>query len=402
MNPWLSARLSLMMFLQFFIWGAWYVTVGNYMAANGLAEVIHWAYTVGPVSALISPFLLGIVADRYVSTDRVLGVLNLLAGVAMLAASQVGGASAPLFIGLLFLHTLCFFPTIGLTSALTFHHIPNPERQFPLIRVFGSIGWIVAGVLVSLVLGADETVLPLRLAAVSSLLMGAYCFTLPRTPPRGLAPGATWKQRLGLDAFDLLKRRSFFVFVLCELLISIPLSTYYAYAPVFINAAGVADPGFQMSFGQMSEVVFMFFMPVILVRLGVKRMIVAGFVAWVLRFAFLALAAPDGRYAFILAGILLHGICFDFVYIAGQIFVDRQVKPAMRGQAQGLLVMMRTGIGLLVGAQLSGSLFNILIQGHLGNLQAWQLFWVIPGVTALLILLFFVLHFHEEPAPARA
>ncbi|MEZ4699936.1 MAG: MFS transporter [Rhodothermales bacterium] len=396
MQPYLTARLSLMMFLQFFIWGAWYVTVGNYMAANGLSEVIHWAYTVGPVSALISPFVVGNLADRFFSTEKVLVVLNLLAGVAMLAAAQVGGASAPLFIGLLFLHTICFFPTIGLTSTLCFHNMNHPEKQFPRVRMFGSIGWIAAGVLASLVLGADETALPLHIAGYSALVMGVYCLSLPATPPKGAAVGVTWRQRLGLDAFDLLKKRPFLVFALCELLISIPLSTYYAYAPVYINAAGIPDPGFQMSFGQMTEVLFMFFMPWVLLRLGVKRMILVGFVAWVLRFAFLAAAAPGSVYAFILIGILLHGICFDFVYIAGQIFVDRQVTPATRGQAQGLLVMLRSGIGLLTGAQFAGWLFNVLLDGDLTRMPAWQLFWAIPGVMALVILLGFAAYFNEK------
>jgi nucleoside transporter len=392
-----SARLSLMMFLQFFIWGAWYVTVGNYMAANGLSEVIHWAYTVGPVSALISPFVFGNLADRYVAAERVLGALNMLGGVAMLAAAGVGGRSASLFIALLFIHTLCFFPTPGLANSLVFHHVADTERSFPLIRVFGSLGWIFAGVLVSLVLHADESPLPLYLAGGVSVLAGLYALTLPHTPPKGRVAGvAGWKRRLGLDAFDLLKRRPFLVFVLCELLISVPLSAYYTYAPVFVNAAGVANPGFQMSFGQMSEVAFMFLMPWVLIRLGVKRMIVVGFVAWVVRFLCMALAASSGNYAFILFGILLHGICFDFVYIAGEIFVNRQVTPDIRGQAQGMLVMMRSGIGLMVGAQLSGLMFNAMLQSDLSRMDAWQLFWLVPGGIALMILLLFAAFFFED------
>lgn len=386
-----------MMFLQFFIWGAWYVTVGNYMAANGLSHVIHWAYTVGPVSALISPFVLGNLADRYFATERVLAVLNLIGGAAMLGAALVGGASAPAFIGLLFIHTFCFFPTPGLANALVFHHVTNSERLFPLIRVFGSMGWIVAGVLVSLVLGADETPIPLYLAGGMAILMGLYSFSLPHTPPKGSRVGVTWRQRLGLDAFDLLKRRPFLVFVLCELLISIPLSTYYAYAPVFVNAAGVENPGFQMSFGQVSEVLFMFFMPWVLVRLGVKRMMVVGFVAWLFRFACMSLAASyGGSYAFILAGILLHGICFDFVYIAGEIFVNRQVTPATRGQAQGLLVMMRSGVGMMIGAQMAGIMFNRLFVGELTDMAGWATFWMIPGVIAAAILVIFVVFFRDE------
>lgn len=384
-----------MMFFQFFIWGSWYVTVGNYMAAVGMSDKIFWAYTVGPVAALISPFLLGRVADRFFATEKVLGILNLFGGVALGAASIVGGASGEWFILLLLLHTICFFPTLGLTSTLTFHHIDFPERQFPLIRVYGSIGWIAAGVLVSYFLGADETPIPLRIASIASIVMGLYCFTLPHTPPKAEKGGNSLRDILGLDALQELKTRPFIVFVLCELLISIPLSTYYAYAPVYINAAGVTYPAFTMSFGQMAEVAFMFLMPVILLRLGVKQMILIGFIAWVLRFILFSFSAPEGLIWMIVSGVLLHGICFDFVYIAGQIFVDRQVRPAMRGQAQGFLVMMRSGIGLMIGAQLSGWLFNRLLDADPSQMEAWRMFWMIPAVTALIILLGFAFFFDE-------
>ncbi len=385
-----------MMFLQFFIWGSWYVTVGNYMAAEGRSDIIYWAYTVGPVAALISPFFLGRVADRFFPIERVLGVLNLIGGIAMGAAAWVGAASGGPFIALLLVHTLSFFPTIGLTSTLTFHNISHPEKHFPLIRVFGSMGWVLAGVLVSYILRADETALPLQVAAAAGLVMGVYCFTLPHTPPRAVSSGSTLGDFLGLDTLRHLNTRPFIVFVLCELLISIPLSTYYAYGPVYINAAGIDSPASLMSLGQVMEVLFMFLMPLVLLRLGVKTMIVIGFLAWVIRFVLFAFSAPTGIFWMILGGILLHGICFDFVYIAGQIFVDRQVTPAMRGQAQGFLVMVRSGIGLALGAQLSGWLFDRLMQADPLQMDAWRLFWAVPAVTALVVLIFFALFFNEE------
>lgn len=385
------------MFLQFFIFGSWYVTVGNYMAAIGLSDMIFWAYTVGPLAALITPFILGRVADRFFAAERVLGVLNLVGGIAIGAASFVGGSSGFLFVGLLLLHTCCFFPTLGLTSTLTFHHISHPEKQFPLIRVFGSVGWIVAGVLVSAVLKADETVIPIRIAAIAGLAMGLYCFTLPHTPPTAEKGSRSIRDILGLDALKELNTRPFIVFLICELLISIPLSTYYAYAPVYINAAGIDHPAFAMSFGQMSEVAFMFLMPVILLRLGVKQMIVIGFLAWLGRFLFFSFSAPAGIYWMIIGGILLHGICFDFVYIAGQIFIDRQVRPAMRGQAQGFLVMIRSGVGMLIGAQVSGWLFNHLLDADPTHMEAWRIFWGIPAVMAFVILIGFGIYFQEGP-----
>lgn len=401
LNLALGARLSLMFFLQFFIFGSWYVTVGNYMNAVGLSEVIHWAYTIGPISALISPFLLGRIADRYFPAEKVLGILNLLAGIAIGGASYVGGTSAFLFIGLLLLHTICFFPTLGLASTLAFHQINDPEKDFPKIRAFGSIGWIVAGTLVSAVLLADETVIPIRIAAIASFVMGLYCFTLPHTPPTAKPGSGTLRDVLGLDALKQLRTRPFITFILAELLISIPLSTYYSFAPVYINAAGIERPAFVMSFGQMAEVVIMFFMPIVLIRLGVKKMIGIGFVAWVLRFVLFAGSAPDSIFWMIIGGILLHGICFDFVYIAGQIFIDRQVTPDMRGQAQGLLVMVRSGIGLMIGAQVSGWLFNSLLQSDASQLESWRLFWTLPAITALVVLIGFWLFFSEEKGKSK-
>ena len=384
------------MFLQFFIFGAWYVTVGNYMTAEGKPDMIHWAYTVGPIAALISPFFLGRIADRFFPIEKVLAVLNILGGIAMGLASWVGAASGGVFVAFLLAHTICFFPTIGLTSTLTFHNISNPEKQFPLIRVWGSVGWVLAGVIVSFILRADETVLPLQTAAVASLIMGVYCMTLPHTPPKAEASGHTLRDILGLDTLKHLNTRPFLIFLLCELLISIPLSTYYAYAPVYINAAGTANPAGWMTFGQVTEVIFMFFMPLILLRFGVKQMIIIGFSAWVIRFLLFAGSAPEGIFWMILGGILLHGICFDFVYIAGQIFVDRQVTPAMRGQAQGLLVMLRSGVGMAIGAQLSGWFFHVLMDSDPSNHEAWRIFWSVPAIAAFLILCIFALFFYEK------
>lgn len=389
-----------MFFLQLFIFGSWYVTVGNYMDAIGLSDMIHWAYTIGPLSALISPFMLGRIADRYLPTEKVLAILNLLGGVAIGAASFVDGDHGGLFIFLLLLHTLCFFPTLGLASTLVFHHIHSPEKQFPVIRAFGSVGWILANVLVSYILHADETVLPIQIAAIASFVMGLYCFTLPHTPPKAKHQGNTWRDIVGLDTLKHLRTRPFITFILSELLISIPLSAYYSFAPVYIKAAGVADPAFKMSFGQMTETLFMFFMPLVLIRLGIKKMIAFGFLAWVLRFVLFAASAPDGIFWMIMGGILLHGICFDFVYIAGQIFIDRQVTPDMRGQAQGFLVMIRSGIGLFLGAQAAGWLFNHLLDADATRLEAWRMFWALPGIWAFLVMLGFILFFSEgKPKP---
>ncbi len=397
-------RLSIMMFLQFFVWGAWYVTVGNYMASIGMADMIYWAYTVGPIGAIISPFFLGMVADRFFSTEKVLGVLHLIGAAAMFAAPLVaaGGASAaPLFVVLLLVHMLCYMPTIALANALAFHHLTNQEKQFPLIRVFGTIGWIVAGILVSYVLGADETALPLRIAAIAGLFMGVYSFTLPHTPPASREK-MTVRGILGLDALAQLKSPAFIVLIVCSLLICIPLAAYYSYAPVFVKEAGLTNPGFKMSFGQMFEVLFIVMMPFLFSRLGVKWMLVIGMLAWVLRYFLFALAAPEGILWMIMFGIILHGICYDFFFVAGQIYVDKVSTPAIRGQAQGFLVLMTLGIGMLIGAQIAGWLFNGIVTATGEQvLRQWRTFWFIPAIFAAVITGVFTFLFKEKvPVPA--
>ncbi len=397
-------KLSIMMFLEFFVWGAWYVTVGNYMARIGLGDMIYWAYTVGPIGAIISPFFLGMVADRFFSTEKVLGVLHLIGAAAMFSAPLVaegGPSGASLFVILLLVHMLCYMPTLALVNSLAFHHLTNQEKQFPLIRVFGTIGWIVAGILVSYVLKADETSLPLRIAAIAGLFMGLFSFALPHTPP---APKekVTVRGIMGLDALVQLKSRPFIVLIVCSLFICIPLAAYYSYAPVFVNDAGLRDPGFMMSFGQMFEVLFIVIMPFLFTRLGIKWMLVIGMFAWVLRYLLFAAAAPDGIFWMIMFGIILHGICYDFFFVAGQIFVDKVSTPVIRGQAQGFLVLMTQGIGMFIGAQIAGWLYNGIVGANGEHmLEHWRTFWLVPAVFAGIITVLFAVLFKEK-APSRS
>jgi nucleoside transporter len=324
----------------------------------------------------LSPFLPGMAADRFFATERILGILHIFGGAVLFC---VPVAQTPVaFIGLLFLHTICYMPTLGLTNTLAFHHIAHQERQFRLIRVFGTLGWIGAGILVSKVLHADETSLPFRIAGGTGVLLGFYCLTLPHTPPPAKGEKMAVRDLLCLDAVALLKRPSFLVFISSSMLICIPLAAYYAYAPVFVNAAGLADPAFKMSFGQMSEILFMLVMPLFFARLGVKRMLLAGMLAWVVRYGLFALGAPDGTLWMILGGIALHGICYDFFFVTGQIYVDKETPVAVRGQAQGLLVLATQGLGMLAGAQVSARLFRLLVEGQpeslsLGGTTGWFL-----------------------------
>jgi nucleoside transporter len=385
-----------MMFLEFFIWGSWYVTIGNYMASVGMTDVIDWAYTVHPIGAIVSPFFLGMVADRFFATEKVLGILHLLGGAALLATPLFAGEPVG-FIGMLLLHNLCFAATMGLANTLAFHHVTDQERQFPMIRVFGTVGWIVAGVLVSGVLHADETAVPLYVGGIAAIVLGVYSFSLPHTPPPLAGKRTTAREVIGLDALSRLSSGPFWVFIFSSLLICIPLAAYYAYAPVFVNAAGIDDPGFKMSLGQMSELFFMLAMPFFFTRLGVKWMLAVGMLAWVARYALFALGAPSAVVWMILAGILLHGICYDFFFVAGQIYVDKRADAGIRGQAQGFVVFVTYGVGMLVGAQVAGWIFDRVVGGQVDqSLELWASFWWIPAAFAAAVLVLFVLLFRDR------
>jgi len=411
----LASRLSVMMFLQFFVWGAWYTTVGNYMSAHGMAQLAYWPYTVNPIAAIVAPFFLGLIADRYFATERVLGALHLLGGVVMFLVPQATGAST-LFIVLLLLYNLCYMPTLGLANSLAFHHIKAQERQFPLIRVFGTIGWIVAGLFIGFVLGRfsgdqlpDTTALPLYTTGIASILLGLYAFSLPHTPPPAAGQRVSVRSIVGLDALKQLGSRPFYVFIVSSLLICIPLSAYYAYAPIFARVgvydAGTANvitkllpnPSSLMTLGQMSEVIFMLLMPLFFLRLGVKWMLLVGMGAWVARYALFALGAPNTIFWMIAAGILLHGICYDFFFVTGQIYVDKKSTPAIRGQAQGMLVLVTYGVGMLIGAQVAGNLFNRFLGASTDlTLAQWQQFWWVPAGFAAVVLVAFGLLFHDR------
>ena len=396
------AKLSAMMFLQFFIWGAWYTTIAVYMTHHGMATLTHWPYTVNPIAAIVAPFFLGLIADRYFATEKVLGVLHILGGAVMLAVPQATGAPT-VFIVLLLVYNLCYMPTLGLANSLAFHHIQSQEQQFPLIRVFGTVGWIVAGLFISFVLGpltgavAEQTPLPIYSTAAASIILGVFSFTLPHTPPPGAGQRVSLRSILGLDALKQLGDRSFYVFIAASLLLCIPLAAYYNFTQLFLGDAGVTKIAATQTWGQISETGFMLLMPLFFARLGVKKMLLLGMGAWVLRYALFAIAAPGAIFPLILIGILLHGVCYDFFFVTGQIYVDKKSTPAVRGQAQGFLVLVTYGVGMLIGAQVAGNVYTRMLGGATSmTLDRWPSFWVLPAGFAAAILILFWLLF---PAP---
>ena len=330
------------------------------------------------------------------------------------------GASG-LFVLLLLLYNLCYMPTLGLANSLAFHHIEDQERQFPLIRVFGTIGWIVAGLFIGFVLSRftggllpDTTPLPLYTTGTASLLLGLYSFSLPHTPPPAAGRRVSVQSIIGMDALKELGSPPFYVFIICSFLICIPLAVYYTYAPIFAKVAvydlqttnvvtsALPNPSSLMTLGQMSEMLFMLAMPLMFARLGVKRMLLVGMGAWALRYALFALAAPASLFWLIVLGILLHGVCYDFFFVTGQIYVDKKSTPAVRGQAQGFLVLVTYGVGMLIGAWVSGQVYNRFLGAAAGlTRQQWLSFWLLPAAFAAIVLVLFAALFRPDAAPAR-
>ena len=400
-----------MMFLQFFVWGAWYTSIAVYMTNHGMATLTHWPYTVNPVAAIVAPFFLGLVADRYFATEKVLATLHIVGGLILFAAPRFA-AEPTTFILLLLLYNLCYMPTLGLANSLAFHHIQSQEQQFPLIRVFGTIGWIVAGLFISFGLGkimggvAEQTPGPLYTAATASILLGLFCFSLPHTPPPGRGQPVSLRSISGLDALKQLGDRPFYVFITASLLLCIPLAVYYNFTQLFLGAAGVHRIAGTQTWGQISETVFMLLMPMLFLRLGVKKMLIMGMAAWTLRYALFALAAPDGIFWMILIGIMLHGPCYDFFFVTGQIYVDKKSTPAVRGQAQGFLVLVTYGVGMLIGAQIAGNVYDRFLAGATAlTLPQWRSFWILPAAFAAGVLIFFAAFFKSsstESGPANS
>ena len=294
---------------------------------------------------------------------------------------------------------LCYMPTVNLAAATAFHLLKNPEKQFPLIRLFGTLGWITAGIIVSKWLHGDDTAMPMRISGIGGILMGFYSFTLPHIPPAGAGKKMSFRDLIGVDAFVKLKSRSFIIFIIGLLLISVPFAAYFSYVPVFLQSANLANPAFKMTFGQMSEIIFLLILPWFFARFGIKWVFLTGMLAWVFRYALFALAAPGAVGWMIMVGILLHGCCYDFVYVAGQIYIDRKASPEIRAQAQGLFVLVSYGVGQGLGALAAGSIFNS-IMSHGNSLQQWQHFWTIPLLFAAIVTLLFVLGFREKVNPA--
>jgi nucleoside transporter len=355
MNSGIRVKLSIMMFLEFFVWGAWYVTAPNYLGTIGFnAADFGWTYSVGPIAGMITPFFVGMVADRFFPAQRVLAIMHLLGAGIMFAATTLMKTSTPSpnSINLAFFgYMLTYFPTLALTNTIAMRNMTNAEKEFPLIRVFGTLGWIVAGLALTQV-GWDKSIQMFYLTAGAALLLGLMSFALPHTPPTQ-AGKVSVRQILGVDALVMLKDRSYLIFLVSSILICIPLAFYYQITSRIVEMSDLPI-GRTMSYGQMSEIFFMLVMPLFFARLGVKWMLAVGMLAWVVRYSLFAMGASQQIAWMIIGGIVLHGICYDFFFVTGQIYTDQAAPKQIRAQAQGLLVLFTLGLGMFIGAQVAG------------------------------------------------
>jgi nucleoside transporter len=386
-------RLQVMMFLQYFIWGSWAVTLGTYLGQTLKFEgaQIGLMYGTTAVAAIVSPFFVGMIADRLFSTEKILAILHLL-GAALLWYVSTLSTFDSMYVGML-LYSLCYMPTLSLTNSISMSNLKDPAAEFGSVRVLGTLGWIAVGLLLG-TLGVDATATPIRIAAMASLALGAFSLLLPHTPPPSAGKAFAARDVMGLDALALMKDRSFTVFVIGSFLLCIPLQFYYAFANPFLNEVGMVGAAGKMTMGQMSEVFFMLFIGVLLRKHGIKTILLVAMLAWAARYFLFAMGDADTKVWMLYGGLLLHGVCYDFFFVSGQIYVDQQAGPKIRAAAQGFIALVTLGLGNFVGSWLSGR----IVDAHLlaDGTHDWNAIWKIPALGALVIFVIFAVAFKPK------
>lgn len=394
-------KLSIMMFLEFFIWGGWFVTLGTFLVKNLSASgtQISMAYLTQSIGAIIAPFIIGLIADRYFSAQKILGVLHLAGSVILWFASQTSTFDG--FFPLIVVYMILYMPTLALVNSVSFRQMKNPALEFPPVRVLGTVGWIVAGLTIGY-FGWEQTSqlsLTFKMAAAASALLGLLSFSLPPAPPTQRNANVSIKEMLGLDALKLLNNKSYLLFFLSSIAICIPLAFYYNFTNLFLNEAGMKSAAAVQSLGQVSEALFMLLIPVFFLRLGVKKMLAIGMLAWVLRYIFFSFGNVDQNYWMLIVGIVLHGVCYDFFFVTGQIYTDSHAGERFKSAAQGMITLATYGVGMMIGSLISGPIVDAYATSSGHN---WAMIWMIPASVSALVLLLFIAFFKDKKIPAKA
>lgn len=397
-----KAQLSLMMFLEFFIWGGWFVTMGTFLGKNlgATGAQIGQAYSTQSWGAIIAPFIIGLIADRYFNAERILGVLHLVGAGLMYMMFQSEGFDN--FYLLVLAYMVIYMPTLALVNSVSFNQMTDPTKEFAHIRVWGTIGWILAGLAISFVFSWDSEAAinegllrnTFLMVAVASGILGIMSFTLPNTPPTADKSNVSISSIMGLDALKLLKDRNFLMFFLSSILICIPLAFYYSQANPFLVEVGVENATGKMTIGQASEVVFMLLLPIFFKRFGIKWTLIVGMLAWTLRYLLFAYGAEGEGGFMLILGIALHGICYDFFFVSGQIYTDSKAGQHVKSAAQGLITLATYGLGMLIGFWVAGKITDqhLLSEG----LHNWKAIWTWPAIFAAGVMVLFFLFFKNE------
>ena len=398
MKPTIFAKLSVMMLLEYFIWGSWYVTMSTYMSEflNSSGVQIGAAYSALAIATMISPFFIGMVADRFFAAQRIMGVLHLLGGLLLYSATLITDNTA--FYWVIVFYSLLYMPTIALSNSIAFQQMTDPGKQFPWIRVFGTVGWIVAGLMIA-ALSIEKTPFTFHMAAIASVTLGVISFILPNTPPKGKPASSSASAALGTEAFILFKDRPYAIFFIAAILVCIPLSFYYGFANLFLNEIGMENAAGKMILGQVSEAVFILAIPFLFNSIGVKKMLLLGMTAWILRYVCFAYGNVDANLWMLYAGIILHGICYDFFFVTGFMYTEKKAGEKIKNAAQGLFTFATYGVGMFIGTWFSGFATDYYT---VDGVHQWKEIWFVPAYIAVGVLIYFIFFFNEKTEIKKA